>query len=109
MNVLFLTLLDVISIDNRGIYEDLLCEFVKNRHHVYIVSPTERWNGEKTHIIKQNNCRILKIKTGNIQKTNIIEKGISTVLLEQQFINAIKHYLRKEKFDLIFVPLHRLL
>lgn len=42
MNVLFLTLLDVISIDNRGIYEDLLCEFVKNRHHVYIVSPTER-------------------------------------------------------------------
>lgn len=101
MNVLFLTLFEINSIENKGIYEDLLREFVKNKHHVFIVSPTERRNGEQTHIIKQKGCRILKVRTGNIQKTNIIEKGISTVLLEHQFINAIKRCFRKVKFDLV--------
>ena len=42
MNILFLTLSDFISIDERGIYTDLLREFVKNEHKVYIISPVEK-------------------------------------------------------------------
>ncbi|MDF2544132.1 MAG: glycosyltransferase WbuB [Herbinix sp.] len=101
MNILFITLYDIRDIDNNGIYEDLLREFSKNKHNVYMVSPSERRNGEKTHIIDKQNCCILKVRTGNIQKTSIIEKGIATVLLEAQFVNSIKKHYSKVKFDLV--------
>ena len=79
MNVLFLTLVNVKSIANRGIYEDLLREFAKNGHHVYVASPAERRSGEETHLVQEKDCTILRVKTGNIQKTNLIEKGISSL------------------------------
>lgn len=101
MNVLFLTLIDMQSISEHGIYEDLMREFVKNGHEVYIASPTERRNGKETHIIKEDGCTILKVKTGNVQKTGIIEKGISTLLLGPQIKSAIKKYLKKVRFDLV--------
>lgn len=101
MNVLFITLFDIRNINNSGIYEDLLREFYKNDHNVYIISPTERRNREKTHFIENNGCKIIKVKTGNVQKTNLIEKGIATVLLETQYISAIKKYFSNIKFDLI--------
>lgn len=101
INILFITLFDIRDIDNSGIYEDLLREFYKNQNNVYIVSPTEKRNNEKTHIIEKNNCKILKVSTGNIQKTNLIEKGIATFTLETRFINAIKKYFNNIKFDLI--------
>ena len=43
----------------------------------------------------------MKLKIGNIQKTNIIEKGISTVSIEPQFIAGIKKYFSNVKFDLV--------
>lgn len=101
MNILFLTLYRIEDIHNRGIYEDLLREFMKQGHNVYIVSPTERRFREKTHQKTEAHCHLLMVKTGNIQKTNLFEKGASTVLLEHQFISAIKTYLSDVKFDLI--------
>ena len=99
MNLLFLTLLDFNSYNERNIYCDLLREFKKNGHNVYCISPTERRNGIDTHF-EENGC-ILKLKIGNTQKTNIIEKGISTVLIEPQFIKAVKKYFKDIKFDLV--------
>ena len=52
-------------------------------------------------MIKKDNTAIFKVHTGNIQKTNIIEKGISTILLEKQYISATKKYLSNVKFDLV--------
>jgi len=101
MNILFLTLSQMDSLSNRNIYIDLMREFIRNNHKVYIVSPTERKNNEKTRIINEISCNILKVRIGNIQKTNIIEKGISTILIENQFTNAIKKYFSNVKFDLI--------
>ena len=101
MNVLFLTLLDFTSIKEHGIYTDLLREFVKNNHHVYIVSPVERRKKEATRIIEEGKTQILKLRIGNTQKTNIIEKGISTLLLESQFKNGIKKFFGDIRFDLI--------
>ena len=46
----------------------------------------------------------MKIKTGNIVKINFIEKGISTLLIEYQFLNAIKKYYSKVHFDLVLYP-----
>lgn len=101
MNVLFLSLMGYSSIKNRDIYTDLLREFIAQGHHVYIVSPAERRQGIETGLIDEENSTILRVKTGNIQKTNLIEKGISTIMLEPQFVAAIKKYFSNIKFDLI--------
>ena len=100
-NILFLTLSNVRDIDENGIYQDLLREFARKGHGVFVVSPTERRYQENTRLIKKDNATILRVRTGNIQKTNLIEKGIATVLLEGQYISAIKKYLGDVKFDLV--------
>ncbi|MCR5837638.1 MAG: glycosyltransferase family 4 protein [Lachnospiraceae bacterium] len=101
MNVLFLTLLSFNSIKERTIYTDLLREFVKNGHNVYAISPVEKRQGENTHLIEEENATILRLQIGNTQKTNLIEKGISTVMIEPTFKKAIKDYFSNVKFDLV--------
>lgn len=101
MNVLFLTLLDFDSIDEHNIYTDLLREFVKHDHKIYAISPVERRKKENTRLLKCQNATILKLKIGNTQKTNIFEKGISTLRIESQFISGIKKYFSNVKFDLV--------
>ena len=82
MNVLFLTLLSFESLQERNIYTDLLREFVKNGHEVFVISPSERRENKTTHVVKEDHVSILRLQIGNTQKTNIIEKGISTLLIE---------------------------
>ena len=101
MNVLFITKANVTSINERGIYADLLREFVKNGHNVCIVTPNERRNGENTKLVKEDGCSILRVKTLNLQKVNLIEKGIATLRLEKQYVKAIKKYFADVKFDLV--------
>ena len=101
MNILFLTLIDFNNLNQRNIYTDLLREFAKAGHNIFVISPVERRTNKKTELIIEDNVQILKLKIGNIQKTNIIEKGISTVSIESQFIAGIKKYFSNVKFDLV--------
>lgn len=101
MNLLFLTLLDFQNLKENNIYTDLLRYFVKQGHNVSVISPKERRFNEETRLITEDNCKILKLKIGNIQKTGIIEKGISTVLLESRFKSGVKKYFEDIKFDLV--------
>lgn len=101
MNILFLTLLDFNSIKENNIYTDLLREFVKHGHAVYVISPVERRKKQKTKLLREEKATILKLRIGNTQKTNIIEKGISTINIEPEFIRGIKRYFSNVKFDLI--------
>ena len=101
MNILFLTLIDFDSLAESNIYTDLLREFIKHGHKVSVVSPVEKRKNQETRVITAYNTTILKLKIGNIQKTNIIEKGISTVMLELAFKKAIDKYFSDIKFDLI--------
>ena len=101
MKILFLSLSRFDDVNVRGIYSDIMREFIKQGHDVYIASPTERRFGKPTHLIDSPNCHILKIKTLNIQKTNIFEKGIGTLLLEFQFDRAIRKYWGNVNFDLV--------
>lgn len=98
MKILFLT---IANIHNRGIYADLINEFKDRGNDVYTVSPTERRQGKPTHYTIENGIHRLKVKTGNITKVRYFEKGISTLLIEQQFINAIRKYFSDVTFDLI--------
>lgn len=101
MNVIFLTLARISDIDQRGIYSDLMRKFRDEGHQVYIVCNCERRLGLSTTLVENKGVHILDVRTLNIQKTNIIEKGIGTLLLESQYKAAIKKYLGGVKFDLI--------
>ena len=53
MKILFLSVSTAVSnINNRGIYPDLLREFVAKGHEIYIVCPSER-RYKKKQIIQQ--------------------------------------------------------
>lgn len=101
MNLLFLTLAGFNSINEHMIYTDLLREFAKNGHNVYAISPIEKREKVSTHLIVEDHSRILRLKIGNTQKTNFLEKGISTLLIEVQFKKAIRSYFNDVKFDLV--------
>ena len=101
MKVLFLTLSRINSIEEQSIYQDLLRKFRDEGHEVNIITPIERRFNKNTHLIKEGNVTILNVKTPNIQKTNVIEKGFGILILEFLFKKAIKNFFKKEKFDLI--------
>lgn len=101
INILFLSLLDFDSLDERNIYTDLLRVFNKKGHNLYVVSPVEKRKNQPTRIIESDNVSILKVRIGNIQKTNVFEKGISTLTLENLVKKEIKKYYSNVKFDLI--------
>ena len=102
MNIIFVTVSNINSIDERGIYISLVRKFRDEGHQVYVVSPAERRMQKATHIIETGGVKILKVKTLNIQKTNVVEKGIGTLLIERQYQSAIKKHLKGIDFNLIY-------
>lgn len=100
MNVLFLTMVSI-DVNNRGIYNDLMRKFKNEGHQVYIVCPVERRIGKKTYLTKEDNVFTLHVRSLNLKKTNVIEKGIGQLLLEPTFKIALKRYFGEVCFDLI--------
>ena len=82
-------------------YPDLLRCFTNHGHHVLVICARERRHGLPTQITKECDIDVLRIRTGNITKTNILEKGITTIIIGTQFKLAIKKHVRDIKFDLI--------
>lgn len=101
MNIIFLTLVRIANIEDRSLYHDLMRKFRDEGHQVYIVSPSERRLGLETKLTESVGVHILNVRTLNVQKTNIVEKGMGTLLMESQFKKAIKKHLNGVKFDLI--------
>jgi len=101
MRVLFISLSDMRSITEHGLYSDLLREFVRYGHAVTILSPVERRTRKHTEVYEEAGAKFIKVKVGNIQKTNYIEKMISILLLKYQILNSIKRYCGDIEFDLI--------
>lgn len=101
MNILFLTLSPEIKVNcSDGVYNSVLFEIAKH-HKVYIVAPVQRREKKDTSIIKNGNYTILNVKTGNITKSHLIEKGIATLMIQGQYKKAINKYFKDVKFDLI--------
>ena len=105
MNVLFLGLSRFDSYEESEIYPDLLRRFIKNGHNVYSCMPIERRDNGKTHLIDEGEGKkILKVKTLNLQKTSLFEKGLAFLTITGKFKRAIKKYFKGVKFDLILYP-----
>lgn len=84
-----------------GLYEELIEEFIEQGNEVYIATINERRNKESTQLIEENNKKILKIKTGNMFRTNFIEKGLTTISLGYLFKKNIKKYWNDIDFDVV--------
>lgn len=102
MNVLFLTMSSGMrDISVSGIYTDLMRKFRDEGHEVYIVFPFERRSGRKTELLHENGVHILGVRTLNVTKTSIIEKGIGQIMLEPLFQRAINRYFKNINFDIV--------
>ena len=100
MNILFLSLGNFNNWNEGSIYIDLIKRFAKEQD-VYVVCKRERCENKKTEMLMEQGIKILYVKTGNIKNVCLIEKGISTLLIELQFKKAIKRYFPDIKFDLV--------
>ena len=101
MNILFITLGRTVKIQEHGLYSDLMRKFHKEGHELYIVYPQERREGKPTSLQEEQGVHYLGVRTLNLQKTNVIEKGIGTILVELQFKHAINKFFKRVLFDLV--------
>lgn len=102
MNILFLTMSSSFTnIEARGIYTDLMRKFRDEGHDVYIIHPNERRTCKPTEVKTEGRIHCLGVRTLNVTKTNVVEKGIGQLLLESQFKRALKMHFGNIKFDII--------
>ena len=101
MNVIFLSVSSFTDAARPGIYPDLLRAFAKHGHRVVAVQPRDRKYGLPTSLSEEAGIRVLRVRTLNIERAGLLEKGLGTVLLEWQFTSAIRRRLAGERFDLI--------
>jgi glycosyltransferase involved in cell wall biosynthesis len=98
--ILFITLARIDNLDQSGIYSDLISKFISEGYEATILCPLERKYGLNSRIIKIDKCKIIQVKSLNIQKTNIFEKIISTFLIEFLFIISFLKNCKNEKFEI---------
>lgn len=89
------------NIEVSGIYSDLIRKFRNECHNVYVIAPNERRSKRKTELIEDGDFHFLGVRTLNLTKTNVVEKGIGQVLMEYQFTRALKRYWGNISFDLV--------
>ncbi len=101
MKIIFLTMSTLTEVDTHGIYSDLMRKFRDEGHQLTIVSPLERKNGKPTSIVNKERVKYLNVRTLNLTKTNVVEKGIGQILVEGQFKRAIRKFANHVKYDII--------
>ena len=67
MNLLFITLSRIEDVNARGIYTDLMREFIRKGVTPYVVIPGERRYGKPEEVFESFGVLILRVKTLNIQ------------------------------------------
>lgn len=104
MNILFLSISEFSHMSEHSIYHDLMHEFQRNGHNVFVVCSLGNKEGLQTNLAVENNCKIVRVKIGNNATTNLIQKGLTAVNLPKQYIAAIKQYFSDVTFDLVLYP-----
>lgn len=86
MNILFLTIGMFDSINQHSIYTDLLRKLAVGGHQVYAVCSREKRTGLPTELFHEGNAHILKVRIGNITKTNLIEREFRLFALRRSIL-----------------------
>lgn len=104
MNILFISIASMPHLSQHSISLDLIHQLQKLGHTVYAVCAIERRDNAQTHVSQEAGCSVLRVKVGNNKKANLIEKGLTTVLMPKRYISAIKKHFSDIKFDLVLYP-----
>jgi len=99
--ILVLTMSDITSMEKGSIYGDLLLSLRNDGHSVRVVTPLEKRLKLETNIIDENGISLLRVKTGNLFSTNIIEKIIAQLGLVRKYRKAMALFFPYEKYDMI--------
>ena len=89
------------DVNQHGIYTDLLRCFLRAGDNVYVVSAHERRENKPTTCTNMHAFHVLQVKTGNIRECGLVEKGISTLLIERQYLASINKFYHGITFDLV--------
>ncbi len=81
---------------NKSLYAYLVLELAKQGHEIRVVAPC--FDG-KTHVAIEGGIPVLRVKSGPIFKTNLITKGINTILLNRRYTHAIQTFWPGWKMD----------
>ena len=104
MNVLYIHISSLPHVSGHGVSLDLIREFRRHGHDVYIVCALEKDANRDTYMTEEDGCRILRVKIGKNKKAGLIEKGLTTILEPHRYISAIRKYYSQVKFDLVLYP-----
>ena len=100
MNILFLTLGKIDSLENHTIYCDLLREFIKKGHSVSTLSPGNKKQEKIMYGCIECSLAYVDLDTVRGGK-NLIKKGFSTIRTGSSFIKGINQYYSNVGFDLV--------
>lgn len=101
MNILFLTI--AWPKHDYNLYTDLMEEFVKDGHQVYVAAANERRHNTNTYLTTLNGIQVLHIKCENLTKVNKMEKAVGLLTIDYRFRQAIKKYWHDIHIDLIIM------
>lgn len=74
---------------NTNMYTDLVHELADLGHELRVIAPTF---DSATHESLEGGVRVLRVKSGPIFNTNLIVKGLNTVLLNKRYKKAMKRH-----------------
>lgn len=103
MNVLFLSMMCMTSLDESNIYSDLLKEFIQHGHHVDILCPIEKRYDFSDSTVCGDGYQIVYVHTGNVTNTGFIEKGVSVLKIGEQINACIDRNIGQKQIDLFLV------
>ena len=100
-NILFLSL-NIDEANNADLYRQLVNK-MSSRDKVFVVTlQGDASKGEE--VVFRRNLVIIKVRSGKMYGVNFIKKGITSLRIPRNYINAIKSYLYNTKFDLVVCP-----
>lgn len=102
MNVLFLTLMEINDFSQTGIYPDLINEFAKNGHDIYVVSPCEEKNKNMYQLLREKeHVHLVSALIPDYFGVGLIQKGYASLVIGKRYIDAINKAIPTVKFNLI--------
>ena len=101
VNILFLTLVNIRTINDTNIYCDLMREIISHGHHIYTISIDSQYEDE-AFLDSSYNIDILHINSDNSRsENNLIKKGMAYLRFGRSVPNAVKKYFSGVHFDYV--------
>lgn len=99
MKFLFISIGSLDNLNAHEIYTDLVRNLHSDGHEVFVLC----LKGKNTSggITNENGINIIRVQCDNLKSSNLIKKGIATLLIGRKFYSSYRKYLKNEKFDMI--------